>query len=144
MSASLGKLLAAVGRRGLASAALSASSPGRVAALAAAGAGGWAATSDGDAAHALRRVAVATRHLALVLAEWKAHEWRARSLEEPAALADASATHTRIAEHLRDMALAQGGIYVRIPADGPAGGGVPARRLGTLSSPRSPLTTARP
>jgi predicted unusual protein kinase regulating ubiquinone biosynthesis (AarF/ABC1/UbiB family) len=34
-------------------------------------------------------------------------------LDETAAQADASATHTRIAERMRDLALEQGGIYVK-------------------------------
>jgi hypothetical protein len=44
-----------------------------------AAAGAWAFLSDDDTATALRRVAVATRHLVPVLAEWKLHEvrWRA-------------------------------------------------------------------
>jgi hypothetical protein len=32
-------------------------------------------------------------------------------MDEAAAQADASATHTRIAERMRDLALANGGIY---------------------------------
>lgn len=92
-----------------------ASTPGRVATGAAASLLIYTATSGSDGATASRRVAVASRHLALVLLEWKLHEARVawRALEEEAADADASATHTRIAEHLRDMALAQGGIYIK-------------------------------
>ena len=36
-----------------------------------------------------------------------------QGLDEAAAEADASATHTRIAERMRDLALEQGGIYVK-------------------------------
>jgi predicted unusual protein kinase regulating ubiquinone biosynthesis (AarF/ABC1/UbiB family) len=36
-----------------------------------------------------------------------------QGLDEAAAQADASATHTRIAERMRDLALEQGGIYVK-------------------------------
>jgi hypothetical protein len=43
-----------------------------------AAAGAWAYLSDDDTATALRRVAVATRHLVPVLVEWKLHEVRAR------------------------------------------------------------------
>jgi len=91
--------------------------------LAAGGAGAaWLWFSDSDSATAVRRVAVATRHLAPVLAEWKLHEARVRlqGLDSDAALADASWTHTRIAERLRDMALVQGGIYVVRVAAGAA------------------------
>jgi hypothetical protein len=37
-----------------------------------------------------------------------------QGLDEAAAQADASATHTRIAERMRDLALEQGGIYVKV------------------------------
>jgi len=42
----------------------------------AAAATAWATLDEGDAASGLRRVAVATRHLVPVLADWKAHEVR--------------------------------------------------------------------
>jgi len=60
-------------------------------------------------------VATATRFLVPVLIEWEAHEFRCwrRGLRDEERRADASATHTRIAEQLRDLALRQGGIYVK-------------------------------
>ena len=87
--------------------------PRTVAALAATGT--VVAVSDSDWATGMRRVGLSTRHLVPVLVDWKLHEARvlALALDSDAARADASATHTRIAERLRDLALKQGGIYIK-------------------------------
>jgi hypothetical protein len=84
-------------------------------ALALAAAGTVVSVSDADWATGVRRVGLSTRHLVPVLVDWKLHEARvwALALDSDAARADASATHTRIAERLRDLALKQGGIYIK-------------------------------
>jgi aarF domain-containing kinase len=71
--------------------------------------------SDSDGATAVRRVGLSTRYIVPVLLDWKLHELRvwALSLDADEERQAASRTHTRIAERLRDLALRQGGIYIK-------------------------------
>lgn len=63
--------------------------------------------------YGVARFGVAAYYLVPIISDWKLHEFRAQNLSEDDADADASATHTTIANRLRDLCLAQGGIYTK-------------------------------